>query len=508
MPQKSGMFDSTIDDPREYAAREFAEYFARMLTNGVFNGGQYLQVTATGTNSYVSISPGAAWIKGYAYSVYDEAIALPVTPATTLDRIDRIVLRLDTSTPVRSIKAIVLQGVPNANPVPPALVRSGDIYDLSLAQVRVVANSIIVTQAKITDERMNSAVCGLVNSLIQVDTTTFQQQWDLFMASLESQGFVTATAFNAHKADNAKHIPHLGTTTNAGNVYSITTAEVIATNQKFTTKINAASTGAATLKVSSIASGAAKSIQKVGGTSATLKIGVYTLFWDGTSFQLLGEGGEYGTASANDVRKEKTLGTDSGVVQGGLDLSALIPSNIRNGVTIDGVAGALLSGIEKPLILMLPGSSTVGSLHPAFGTIDFTPIVQSVGSVGNSYFTKAAYVRLIAQGVGFSSFATDVSINLTNVDVISVRAAAYRTAGDAGARVWFGATIGKDDRNTSYTAITTTSTPTVTEEYRTYQFNVSALSGMFYIKAEAVCGNVNSNTYVDVAEIILYQNNK
>lgn len=217
MPQKSGFFDTTADDPREYPAREFAEYFGRLLTNGVFNAGTFLNVTASGTDANVSLSPGAAWIKGYAYSVYDSPLILPIQPATTQDRIDRVILRLDTSTAVRAIRALVVQGVAAANPSPPALIRSGDIYDLSLAQIRVRANSTIVQQANITDERLNSAVCGLVNSLIAVDTTTFQQQWDTFIASIQGSGFATPAYVDSKAAaaeTNAKNasLPRTGGT--------------------------------------------------------------------------------------------------------------------------------------------------------------------------------------------------------------------------------------------------------------------------------------------------------
>lgn len=191
MPEKSGFFDSTADDLRTYPARDFAEYFARFITNGVFNGGTNLEVRATGNDANVRLSPGYAWISGYVYSVYDQPLVLGIQPAGTQDRIDRIVLRLDTSTPVRAIRAIILQGAPNANPAPPDLVRVGSIYDLSLAQVRVKANSTIVEVANVTDERLNEAVCGLVNSLIRVDTATFQRQWDEFIASVQNQGFAT-----------------------------------------------------------------------------------------------------------------------------------------------------------------------------------------------------------------------------------------------------------------------------------------------------------------------------
>jgi hypothetical protein len=102
---------------------------------------------------------------------------------------------------VRAIRALVVQGLPGSNPAPPALVRSGNIYDISIAQVRVPANSTIITQADITDERLNQAVCGLVNSMIRVDTATFQAQWDAFIQSVQNQGFVTVAVFNQHLSE-------------------------------------------------------------------------------------------------------------------------------------------------------------------------------------------------------------------------------------------------------------------------------------------------------------------
>lgn len=203
MPEKSGFFDSTADDIRSYPARDFAEYFSRFVTNGVFNGGNNLEVIASGNDANVQLKAGYAWINGYVYSVYDNPITLAIEPASTMDRIDRVVLRLDTSVPIRAIRAIVLQGTPNTTPTPPALVRSGNIYDLSLAQIRVKANSTIIEQSNITDERLNEAVCGLVNSLIRVDTTTFQRQWDEFIQSIQNNGFAT-TQYVDSKANAAE----------------------------------------------------------------------------------------------------------------------------------------------------------------------------------------------------------------------------------------------------------------------------------------------------------------
>ena len=113
-----------------------------------------------------------------------------------------------------------------------------------------------------------------------------------------------------------------------------------------------ANTGAVTLNVNSLG---AKPVVKANGkalTAGNLAVnGIYTIRYNATTgnFLLQGEGGEYGTAVSGDVRSTKTFGTDDGLVQGTLDLSKLIASNIRNGVAIDGVVGSLipLSGEKK-----------------------------------------------------------------------------------------------------------------------------------------------------------------
>lgn len=399
MPQKSGFFDTTADDPRDYPAREFAEYFARFVGNGIFSGGTKLKVSATGTNANVKIETGFGWINGYLYSVYDEALTLTVQPATNADRIDRVILRLDTSTPVRAIRALILQGNPAASPTVPAITRSGDIYDLSLAQILVKANTSVVLPENITDERLNSAVCGVVTGLIQqADTTAifnqfqawlntktveYAAEWRAFLESVQDEGFATT-----QYVDNRVLTGGYGATTNSANAYSVTLVPAptaLVAGLRATIRINAANTGAATLNVNGLG---ARNILKSNGTALTsgfLKVNsVYSVVYNGTAFILQGEGGEYGTAVASDVLVGKTIGTESGLISGAmpnrsaesahqLALSTevwladraflrppngyydgqswlyaltpdLHPTNIRSGKNILGVAGSLIEG--------------------------------------------------------------------------------------------------------------------------------------------------------------------
>ncbi|SMF72533.1 hypothetical protein SAMN05661091_0881 [Paenibacillus uliginis N3/975] len=126
---------------------------------------------------------------------------------------------------------------------------------------------------------------------------------------------ITAQEMDATTASGL--VPHLGTTTNSGNAYSITTSADVKPNTKFTLKINAASSTAPTLKINN---DTALPIKNANGNNAKLYASVYTLFRDGSAFILQGEGGEYGTATAADVAAGKTIGTENGIVTGTLVL--------------------------------------------------------------------------------------------------------------------------------------------------------------------------------------------
>jgi hypothetical protein len=105
-----------------------------------------------------------------------------------------------------------------------------------------------------------------------------------------------------------------GTNTYIANIPGITElSEGIAIKIKFTN----ANTGASTLNINSLG---AKAIQKGNGStlsSGNIKAGqICHLVYTGSVFQLLGEGGEYGTAIASDVLDGKTIGTESGLIEG------------------------------------------------------------------------------------------------------------------------------------------------------------------------------------------------
>ncbi len=190
-----GHFDSTEEDPRLLLAEDWAAYFRSFITNGVKNGGTNLQVTSTGTMN-VNIGMGVANIEGYIFIASDDgsgplSVEIPLR-ASDFPRIDRVVLRLDRSVNVRSIAPVVISGVAAQSPSPPPLTRNSVIYEISLAQIRVNAGAQSIQPAHITDERLNTSVCGLMNSVLGIDTSLWQAQFDTTLQNMQN-GYAAQT---------------------------------------------------------------------------------------------------------------------------------------------------------------------------------------------------------------------------------------------------------------------------------------------------------------------------
>nr|DAT88720.1 MAG TPA: Receptor Binding Protein [Caudoviricetes sp.] len=161
--EKSGFFNSS-DGDRVYDATDFAAYFGSLVSNGVFYASATNLQATPGNGLAVSVAAGSAWINGYRYENTDD-LNLPLTTANGSNpRIDRIVVRL--SQVSRSIQLAVVDGTPAATPSTPALTRTSDIYELGIADVLIPAAATSIATNNITDTRLNTSLCGLVNSLV------------------------------------------------------------------------------------------------------------------------------------------------------------------------------------------------------------------------------------------------------------------------------------------------------------------------------------------------------
>lgn len=159
---------------RVYVADEFAQYFRAFITSGVFmDPSSSLQVVAdSGMN--VTVSAGQAIIEGYRYELESDMTVTVEAADGTLNRIDRICITWDKE--ARDIHVEYRKGTASYNPVAPARRWTAEYKDLVSADIYVAAGAISITQANITDQRLNSTVCGLATPWEKVDTTALYNQ--------------------------------------------------------------------------------------------------------------------------------------------------------------------------------------------------------------------------------------------------------------------------------------------------------------------------------------------
>lgn len=182
MSYKSGFFDAQDlgegNFDRVYNSADLAHYFSLFVGNGVFlNPTTSLQVSSQPTpNMSIKVALGSGWINGYFITVTSpETLTIP-TAHGSLPRIDSILMRLDLGT--RQIKLVVSPGTAASSPQPNSLIRTGNYYDLELAQITVPAGATSITQSLIRDTRYFVDRCGLVKGLIdQIDATAFFNQY-------------------------------------------------------------------------------------------------------------------------------------------------------------------------------------------------------------------------------------------------------------------------------------------------------------------------------------------
>ncbi|GEM_PF-572083 len=377
-------FHNSINGDRKYGADFFALFFGTLIANGVFpNPSTGLQVTAN-SNMTTSVKAGKGWINGY-FIVNDGDYVLKHDNADgLLKRIDRVVMKLNHVK--REIEVLIKKGTFASSPVAPALQRDADAYELALADVLINNGVTQITQANITDQRLNSTLCGIVHGTVnQVDTTTIFNQYQAWFTQTTNSvatdldiwkqhtkddfniwfdsikdilngdvaGNLAARIaqlevdFGNHNKDAIRHNNYgraTGTNaliiTSAGNSKPITAYtegmsykfKNTTTNTSGTMTVNIDGQGVRNLRRNG------NLALPVGGMKAG---GIYNISYDGSVFTLTDEGGEYGDVTTNDVRKGKIFGTVDGLKTGTLDLSNLKPENLRRGVTIDGVVGVI-----------------------------------------------------------------------------------------------------------------------------------------------------------------------
>lgn len=187
-------FPNNVD---EYIGAENVMKWLHGRTSGVFGADGNLSVTSNG-NMTVNVADGVGWLAnadadGTVFwndtkeqTGSELKLTVPLANAV-YPRIDRVVVTWATVDYSVKPSIEILSGTAASNPTAPALTNNTLKRQISLAQIYVGAAVSKITAANITDERLDSTVCGLVTDWVSVDTTTMQQQFKEFLQQVKEE---------------------------------------------------------------------------------------------------------------------------------------------------------------------------------------------------------------------------------------------------------------------------------------------------------------------------------
>ena len=187
-------FPNNVD---EYIGAENVMKWLHGRTSGVFGADGNLSVTSNG-NMTVNVADGVGWLAnadadGTVFwndtkeqTGSELKLTVPLANAV-YPRIDRVVVTWATVDYSVKPSIEILSGTAASNPTAPALTNNTLKRQISLAQIYVGAAVSKITAANVTDERLDSTVCGLVTDWVSVDTTTMQQQFKEFLQQIKEE---------------------------------------------------------------------------------------------------------------------------------------------------------------------------------------------------------------------------------------------------------------------------------------------------------------------------------
>jgi hypothetical protein len=199
MAEQSMFFDSTETVKRPVTGQLLAMMHSMMIGGngtGIAQEEGYTPFVVTPKqNMTLTLGKGAMFIKGYLY-YNDRNLDLTLDAADpNLVRIDRIVIQFNNNPTEREIKAIVKKGTPSSSPEPPAMERTEMIYEMSVAQIVVIAGKSFIEENEIIDEKSNTEVSGysplhnLLRGVIVNETGNISMLNQSFISTTNSNPF-------------------------------------------------------------------------------------------------------------------------------------------------------------------------------------------------------------------------------------------------------------------------------------------------------------------------------
>ena len=172
-----GFFNSVNHD-RQYDADQWSAIFNGVINDGIFaNIGDAFKISSSSSMT-VSVGIGRAWFNSR-WINNDAILLITIADAESiLNRIDSVIIEINTEVDVRACSIKLLTGTPAATAVAPTLTNTETIHQYRLADISVAASVTEITNSDITNY-IGQDDCPYITGILEtVDNTAVVQKWE------------------------------------------------------------------------------------------------------------------------------------------------------------------------------------------------------------------------------------------------------------------------------------------------------------------------------------------
>lgn len=178
-----GFYNSKNKD-RRYDAIQMSSIFDGIIRDGILQHVGTAMMVKESTGMMVNVGIGRAWFN-HTWTLNDALLPLTVPQSEViLNRIDAVILEVDSRESVRANTIKIVKGTPATNPVKPSMIKTNDRWQYPLAYIRVNSGVTSIRQENITNA-VGTSECPFVTAPLEkmsIDALVAQwkDQWDAF----------------------------------------------------------------------------------------------------------------------------------------------------------------------------------------------------------------------------------------------------------------------------------------------------------------------------------------
>lgn len=197
----SGFFNS-VDHDRLYDATDISRLFDGLIRDGIFASIGDCLVVKQSNQMNVTVGTGRAWFN-HTWSYNDALYPVTIPPSEILmDRIDAVVLEINSVESVRANSIKLIKGTPSSTPAKPSLTNTKEVHQYPLAYVTVGKEVTSIRQADI-ENCVGTSACPFVTGILEViSIEQLIPQWkDILNRFVEENTTNFNTWMNGEKQD-------------------------------------------------------------------------------------------------------------------------------------------------------------------------------------------------------------------------------------------------------------------------------------------------------------------